>query len=365
MRVLVYNWRDLAHRQAGGAEVYTDHVAREWVQAGHEVTLFCSAVDGCPERETVAGGYQVVRRGTRHAVYREARRFWDAEGRGRFDLVIDEVNTRPFGCPRWITEVPVVALIHQVAREVWFYETSLPVAVVGRFWLERHWLAPYRDTPTVTVSHSSKQSLDAYGLRNVRVVPEGFDPSVKRLPIPAKESTPTFAFVGRLASNKRPHHAIKAFGIVRKQIPEARLWVMGTGPMGRRLRRKAPAGVEFLGWVTDEEKHDRISRAHALLVTSVREGWGLVVTEAAAVGTPSYGYNVAGLRDSISVSGGTLVNEHPSALASNLLAGVGALVAGTHTTAPYGVTTWAEVAGNILAVSADPVRHAAQVQYPA
>ena len=33
--------------------------------------------------------------------------------------------------------------------------------------------------------------------------------------------------------------------------------------------------------------------------TSHREGWGLVVSEAAAMGTPSVGYDVPGVRDSI------------------------------------------------------------------
>ena len=362
-RILIYNWRDLSHPHAGGAEVYTDAIATAWTQAGHRVTLFTSAIDELPEHETASGGYQVIRRGDRHGVYRSARQFWEHEGDGQFDLVVDEVNTRPFGCPRWVTGVPVVALIHQVAREVWFHETSLPVAILGRFWLERHWLALYRDTPTVTVSASSKQSLEAYGLRNVSVVPEGFSPRVgdpDSAP-PQKESTVTFAFIGRLTGNKRPHDAIKAFGIVRKVVPDARLWVMGTGPTERRLRRGAPDGVKFLGRVSDEEKHDRLGRAHALLVTSVREGWGLVVTEAAAVGTPSFGYNVAGLRDSISTSGGVLVDDNPKALASSLLDEFATLIAGAHVAKPLGVTTWPEVASNILAVaigSSGPVTQA-------
>jgi glycosyltransferase involved in cell wall biosynthesis len=268
-------------------------------------------------------------------------------------LVVDEVNTRPFGCPQWVTGVPVVALIHQVAREVWFHETWLPVAILGRFGLERHWLAPYRNTPTVTVSASSKQSLEKYGLCNVSVVPEGFIPQVGGPVPPPKESTLTLAFVGRLKGNKRPHDAIKAFRIVRKVVPDARLWVIGTGPMERRLRRGAPDGVEFLGRVSDDEKHDRLARAHALLVTSVREGWGLVVTEAAAVGTPSFGYDVAGLRDSISMSGGVLVDEHPKALASSLLDEFAALIAGAHVAEPLGVITWPEVASSILAVAVD------------
>ena len=50
MRILVYNWRDLAHPLAGGAEVYTDAVATEWVAAGHEVTLFAAALPRMVEK---------------------------------------------------------------------------------------------------------------------------------------------------------------------------------------------------------------------------------------------------------------------------------------------------------------------------
>jgi len=358
LRILIYNWRDLRHPHAGGAEVYTDAVASAWVRAGHDVTLFTSAVEGCPERDTAPGGYRVVRRGSWRAVYRSARCYWEDEGRGQFDLVIDEVNTRPFGCPRWDTGVPVVALIHQVAREVWFHETWLPLAILGRYWLEPHWLAAYRHTPTVTVSSSSRESLEACGLRNIRVVAEGFSPETidGSSPPTRKEPTLTFAFASRLAGNKRPDHAIKAFSLVHDVIPEARLWIMGSGPLEQHLRRHAPAGVQFLGHVSDDEKRDRLSRAHALLVTSVREGWGLVVTEAAAAGTPSVGYDVPGLRDSITASGGVLVDHHPRALAATLLEHADALMAVSQPTAPGGVITWPDVAAHILDFAAPTPR---------
>ncbi len=80
LRILAYNWRDLAHPRAGGAEVYLQSVAREWVRCGHEVTIFCAAVDDRPARE-LADGVEIIRRGGRLGVYREARRYWRARGR--------------------------------------------------------------------------------------------------------------------------------------------------------------------------------------------------------------------------------------------------------------------------------------------
>jgi O-antigen/teichoic acid export membrane protein len=176
LRILAYNWRDLEHPQAGGAEVYLQSVAREWVTQGHRVTLFCASVAGKPADEFV-DGLRVLRRGGRIGVYRQARRYWRREGDGHYDLVIDGVNTRPFLCPRFVRGVPVVAVVHQVAKEIWRYETPWPVSALGRYLLEPAWLRTYRDVPVVTVSESSRESLEQYGLRRVTVVPEGWAPA--------------------------------------------------------------------------------------------------------------------------------------------------------------------------------------------
>ena len=57
--------------------------------------------------------------------------------------------------------------------------------------------------------------------------------------------------------------------------------------------------VSFLGRLTLRDKHRAMAEAHSVLMTSVREGWGLVITEASACGTPAIVYNVPGLRDAV------------------------------------------------------------------
>ena len=143
MRILVFNWKDLTHPAAGGAEVYTEECARQLVKRGHDVTLFVSAVEGQPADDHVEG-VRIVRRGGRLGVYRAAREFWKSEGERHFDVVIDEINTRPFLTPRYIRSTPIVALIHQLAREVWRYEVPLPVGLLGRYVFEPTWLRSYR-----------------------------------------------------------------------------------------------------------------------------------------------------------------------------------------------------------------------------
>lgn len=346
MRILVYNWRDLAHPRAGGAEVYTHNVARHWVKLGHEVTWFTSAVAGRPGEE-VLDGIRIVRRGGRVGVYREARAFYLHEGAGRFDVVLDEINTRPFMTPTFVADAPVVALIHQVCREVWFYETNLPLALVGRYVLEPRWLRRYRDTPIITVSESSRASLERYGLSDVTVIREGFSVPALDSP-PARDTRPTVMFLGRLQGNKRPQHALEAFELARRELPELRMRFVGAGPLEARLKRRAGPSVQFFGRADDCQKYELLARSHALVVTSVREGWGLVVTEAAAVGTPAIAYDVAGLRDSVQAARGTLVAPHPSALGKAIVAHFARPQAVAAVDSLYGTQPWADAADQLL-----------------
>ncbi len=350
MRILILNWKDLANPNAGGAEVYTEEVARRWVSWGHDVTLFCASVEARPETEYVEG-VKVIRRGGRLGVYAAARRFVSSQPPEAFDVIIDEVNTRPFLTPRYVSGTPVVAFIHQVAREIWFHETPWPLAALGRYVLEPRWLRSYRDVPTLTVSDSSAESLRDYGLRNIQVMPEGIDIDTN-IPPTHKAAEPTICFVGRLSSSKRPEHILDAFALLRKTVPNARLDMVGDGPLRRRLEARAVPGVTFHGRVDSVTKLTLMARAHALVLTSVREGWGLVVDEAAAVGTRTIAYDRPGLRDSVPAAGGQLVAPTPAALAAGL---VSVLPEWSHTSSGWmgGATDWNTVAKEVLRHVAD------------
>jgi glycosyltransferase involved in cell wall biosynthesis/O-antigen/teichoic acid export membrane protein len=296
-RMLFVNWRDVQHPDAGGAETFTHEVARRWVEQGHDVTLLSSGFPGGPT-STDIDGVRVrrvgrLRNGSFHAlVQRELTRV------GGFDAVVESINTIPFLTPVWRRRLPpTIALVHQLAVDVWDAELPTPIAHVGRR-VERSLLRLYREMPVVAVSNSTRSDLIELGLTNVRVVPPGRDeaPDVGHL---AKEPLPTFLFVGRLAANKRPDHAVEAFHTIKAELPTARLWVVGKGPLEQELVARIPEGADLLGFVPRVELYERMARAHCLLVPSVREGWGLIVIEANSVGTPAVGYDVHGIRDSI------------------------------------------------------------------
>lgn len=154
------------------------------------------------------------------------------------------------------------------------------------------------DVPTVTVSESTRQDLLDLGFKEVFVVPEGlnFKPLSR---VPEKEGYPVVAYVGRLKRAKRPDHAVKAFRIVKEKIPEAELWIIGEGYFKKDLERMAGEGVRFFGSLSDVKRRELMKRAWVLVNPSVREGFGLNVVEANALGTPCVAYDVAGLRDSV------------------------------------------------------------------
>jgi glycosyltransferase involved in cell wall biosynthesis len=192
----------------------------------------------------------------------------------------------------------IVGLIHQLAREYWFYETPFPISYIGHYFLEDRWLRNYVDVPTVTVSESTRKDLLNLGFKKVFVVSEGlnFKPFDN---VPKKENYPVAVYVGRLKQAKRPDHAVKAFRNVRNSIPEAELWIIGDGSFKGDLMRMTGGGVRFFGGLSNDARRDLIGRAWVLVNPGVREGFGLNVVEANALGVPCVAYDVGGLRDSV------------------------------------------------------------------
>ncbi len=278
------------------------------------MTIFTSSFDGC-EPEDRRFGIRIIREGGKYSVYARARRYVKRH-LSEFDIVVDEINTVPFRINGIAKGKPVVAVIHQLAREIWFYETRFPINVLGYFALEPLWLRGYRRVPTVTVSSSTRDDLLRRGFRHVRVVHNGVGIASLEKPGP-KEPNPVLIFVGRLVRSKLPDHAIAAFRQVRASHAAAELWILGDGYLRAKLERNVLDGVRFFGRVGDEEKFDLLRRAHVLLAPSVREGWGISVIEANAMGTPAVGYDVPGLRDSIAhgVTGLLVQPLSPGALA--------------------------------------------------
>lgn len=301
----------------------THQIARRLVASGHTVEWFSAMYPGARSEEDI-DGIHVVRAGQQWTVHWHAFRRYRGKLRGKFDAVIDQVNTIPFFTPLW-AQVPSLMFIHQLAREVWWYESPFPINALGYFG-ESLYLRCYRRAAVLTVSQSTEKDLREIGFVGpITILPEGLEP-IEVSPVDTRRA-PNFIYVGRLAPSKRVEHVITAFARFSALVAQSRLWLIGIGSdrYVRSLKKLIKelgleSATEFLGRTPSDEKHRRMAEAYALLMTSAREGWGLVVTEANACGTPAIVYNVPGLRDAVrnQVTGLT-VDPIPTSLAQAML----------------------------------------------
>ena len=294
----------------------THEVAKRLVERGHEITWFTSRPTGLAANEDV-DGVRVVRRGSELSTRIHAPRF---ARRSRFEVVVEEINTLPYFSPVW-SRAPAVLFIPQLARDVWWYEAPRLLAPLG-YAAEPLYLSAYRHVDAITISASTHDDLRRMGLESViHVIPMAVSTPAAH-PLPAKTASGRLVFVGRLVRSKRVDHAVLALAFLRKLVPDATLTVVGDGPDLPRARELAATrgvgdAVTFAGRVSEARKAEILGEADVLVACSVREGWGLTVTEAARLGTPTVAYNVPGLRDSV-MDGrtGLLTPPSPVALAT-------------------------------------------------
>lgn len=334
MRILWFSWKDRSHPLAGGAEFVAHELAKRLVKDGHAVTFITSAFAGCAPEE-VRDGYRIVRVGNRYSVYWHAYRFYKKniqekkEKQNKYDLILEEINTIPFFTSYYVREKNIL-LMHQFARQIWFYQMFFPLSLIG-FLLEPIYLWLLRKNNVITVSKSTRSDLIHYGFKpnNIHLISEGIEMQPLRdIASIQKYETPTLLSLGAVRPMKRTLHIVKAFEIAKQKIPALKLIIAGdaSGAYGEKVRayiKHSPfsASIRLLGKVDATQRLALLRRSHAIAVTSVREGWGLIVTEAASQGTPAVVYNVHGLRDSVrdGVTGYVTPHNTPQALADTLV----------------------------------------------
>lgn len=327
MNILALNWQDLKNPLSGGAEVHLEELLRRLVRMGHKVTLFCSNYDGGAAQETIEG-VRIIRRGSRFNFNFIAplhlRRLVKNEA---FDILIEDINKIPFYTPLYLKIPTLVVIPHLFATTV-FREINF---ILGSYIYlsERPMARIYRGRKFNVISESTAQDLRRRGIpaADISVVHCGID-SERYFHDPAveKHTIPTIIYLGRLKKYKSVQHLIKALPLVREQIVDTRLQIVGAGDYMDELKAHAAAcgvsgAVEFTGFVSAEEKVERLRRAHVCVCPSMKEGWGLTNIEANACGTTVIAADVEGLRDSVNdgVSGLLYPYGDLNALAEKLI----------------------------------------------
>jgi glycosyltransferase involved in cell wall biosynthesis len=129
------------------------------------------------------------------------------------------------------------------------------------------------------------------GLRSQPTVLEGEYAGSLEVPV-ARAAEPLVVFAGRLIPEKRAPLAVAAFAAAAQHIEGLRGAFYGDGPERAALARAiVEHGVQEIasapGFVAADELDAALARALCMLLTSTREGYGMVVVEASAHAVPS------------------------------------------------------------------------------
>lgn len=322
--VRIVAWRDLGDPEAGGSELHAHRIAAEWAAAGLDVTLRTSMVPGAPE-QVRRDGYLAIRKGGRYGVFPQVM-LEGLQSRRRRDTALVEIwNGMPFFSPLWRRK-PRLVFLHHVHGEMWEMVLTKRLARVGNFIESR--VAPpfYRRTTVMTLSESSKEEIvERLHLHpdRVHVVAPGIESRFS--PGGVKSENPHVIAVGRLVPVKRFDVLIRDLAKVKEHVPTMTASILGEGyerSALEQLRRELGAEdwLSLPGRVSDDEQLAAYRSAWLITSASLREGWGMTLTEAAACGTPSVATDIAGHRDAVrNGSSGVLVPEGES-LAPSIIA---------------------------------------------
>jgi len=302
-RIDVVAWRDFDDPEAGGSELHANRVMSAWSRAGLDLSMTTSSVpDGRPVIRR--NGYRVVRRAGRYSVFPRTM-LSGALGRiGTGDGLVEIWNGMPFFSPLW-AHCPTIVFLHHVHAEMW--KMVLPTGMAECGYAIEHRAAPpvYRRSRIVTLSASSKQEIVQrlrIPLGQVSVAPPGVEPQFS--PAGERSDVPLVVAVGRLVPVKQFHLLIEALVAMKHDHPDLEAVIAGEGYERPALedlirRRGAESWISLPGYLPEETLIGLYRRAWVLASTSLREGWGMTVTEAGACGTPSVVSSISGHKDAV------------------------------------------------------------------
>jgi glycosyltransferase involved in cell wall biosynthesis len=322
---LFINWKDITHPNSGGAEVVIHQLLIKLINDGHRVTLLTSLHNG--PTVGIVDEIKVIRIGKNKYLHSlQALFYYFKHLRNQYDYVIECVNTVPY-FTQFITDYNKHYLFyHQLAREVWFYETKPPLAQLGYYLLEpiATKLQSIKNPKVITISASTKKDLVKWGFcsSNIRIISEGITNEPLNSYKPEhKNSKFTLLFHSSLRPMKRIIDVLEAFKIVQSSDSNIELIISGGGETGGICKylidNNLQSKVKILGPTTDQQKLSLMQQATTIISTSIKEGWGLIVTEANSMATPAITYNVDGLRDS-NKTGLITKNNTPQDLADSI-----------------------------------------------
>lgn len=325
MKILIISEMSVPY-SIGGGEVRYALLARELAKRGHDVTWLSMRQRRSPDEDMI-DGVRYLHRGPRitnppsrplAAMVRFMLTAFFHILTHRYDI-IDTQTYAPLP-PVWLacllSRQKMVATIHDTS--------SKPTATSGGDdqWLSARdrWIVrpiekllyrlPYRKI--VAVSRAvADDLLNRFRVKpsRITVVPNGIDVATIDA-APVSDKPVDLLFVGRVIPHKHVEDFLEAVArlVAARRSgggPPIAAAVVGGGPLIPRMRQKAESlglahEVEFTGDLpVHAEVVGRMKAARVLVLPSTREGFGLVLAEAMACGTPCVAYDVPPVRETL------------------------------------------------------------------
>lgn len=311
--ILALNWRDLKNPKSGGAEVHAHEMFSRNSDQFQIVHLSPEFPGGLAEE--IIDGVKYIRKGNCASVIFLAMIYY-IRNRKKIDFVIDQCNAHRFFTCFYVRRYKRIFYTHQLYRELWYIMAKFPISQLG-YLLEVPMLRLNRKDNTITVSESTKKGLIESGFSEdkITIIPNASNCSRvgKYEELKEKYAVDTFVYAGRYANSKGIHYAVEAIGKMKELSKNVRLLLIGRenkeyieqilvpvcDRYGLTLGKEKTNDIVICGFVTEDEKYNILAKSKALVLPSQREGWGIVIIEAAMMGTPSIVFNSAGCIDAV------------------------------------------------------------------
>jgi glycosyltransferase involved in cell wall biosynthesis len=183
----------------------------------------------------------------------------------------------------------------------------------------------------IAVSNYTKSLVSHLSLKNVVVIPNGFQMEAPSVLQNKNEPVPFLITVGNVTQRKGQHNVINALPILLKKYADLKYHIVGVPTEKERLEKLAlHLGVEnavvFYGKVTEAEKIDLLQKSDVFVMLSETtkngdaEGFGIAILEANSLGIPAIGASGCGIDDAINdgFSGKLINNKNPKQLENAL-----------------------------------------------
>ena len=249
--------------------------------------------------------------------------------------VTNGLGALPALAARWRYGTPMVVTEHGMyMREHYLHSRQapyrLPVKQLYLQFLRRLCVLGYEEATVITPGNVYNKRWEAQlgaDVSRIRTVYNGVNPA----DFPALDSepeVPTISWAGRIDPIKDLESLLRAFALVREELPDARLRIFGSPRRAGRgtwpAARSLAADLGLDGAVTFEGRVAQIRDAYAagqvVVLCSISEGFPYTLIEAMTCGRPCVATDVGGVTEAIGDTGLVVPPRRPADLARACLA---------------------------------------------